>query len=106
MEYRQLGNSGLRVSVLALGTMTFGTTGEIERMIGSTSRSEARRQLDLALDAGVNLVDTADMYSSGASEEIVGEIINGRRERLVIATKVRFATGQVPTTLASPGTIC
>jgi aryl-alcohol dehydrogenase-like predicted oxidoreductase len=86
----------LRVSELALGTMTFGTTGGDASVLGSTDVSCARRQLDLCLDAGVNLIDTADVYADGASEEVVGEIIRGRRERLLVATKVRFATGAGP----------
>jgi aryl-alcohol dehydrogenase-like predicted oxidoreductase len=96
MEYRQLGSSGLRVSAVTLGTMTFGTSGELASVIGSTSVSEARRQLDLCLDAGVNLVDTADVYADGASEEVVGEVIRGRRDRLLVATKARFATDEGP----------
>lgn len=96
MEYRQLGRSGLRISEVSLGTMTFGTTGSDAATIGSTDVSSARRQLDLCLDAGVNLIDTADVYAGGASEEVVGEIIRGRRERILVATKARFATGLGP----------
>ncbi len=92
MEYRQLGRSGLRVSSLSLGTMTFGGRGVFEK-VGSTGPEEARRQLDQALDAGVNLIDTADVYSDGLSEEIVGEIVRGRRDRVLIATKVRGGMG-------------
>lgn len=95
MHYRQLGTSGLRVSVMALGTMTFGTTGGFVN-IGHTDVAEARRVLDHCIDAGVNLVDTADMYSGGASEEIVGEIIKGRREGLLLATKCGFQTEKDP----------
>lgn len=89
MEYRQLGRSGLRVSVLSLGTMTFGGSGEFA-VVGNTGVEEARRIVDRALDAGVNLIDTADVYSGGRSEEIVGEVLSGRRDRVVLATKVRF----------------
>ena len=71
MEYRQLGNSGLRVSVLTLGTMTFGGTGWAAP-VGRTDVDGARRQISMALDAGVNMIDTADVYSAGTSEEIVG----------------------------------
>ena len=92
MRYSQLGASGLRVSGLSLGTMTFGGRGEFDK-VGSTGTSEARRQLDQALGAGVNLIDTADIYSDGLSEEIIGEIIRGRRERVLVATKVRGAMG-------------
>jgi aryl-alcohol dehydrogenase-like predicted oxidoreductase len=95
VEYRQLGRSGLRVSELTLGTMTFGGKGDFEQ-VGSTDRAGARRIVDRCLDAGVNLIDTADVYSSGASEEIVGSAIEGRRERLLVATKARFAMGEGP----------
>ncbi len=93
MEYRQLGRSGLRVSVLSLGTMTFGGTGEFSS-VGTTGVAEARRILDRCIEAGVNLVDTADIYSDGTSEEIVGEIVKGRRQELLLATKCRFPTGR------------
>ena len=95
MEYRQLGRSGLRVSALTLGTMTFGGAGAFKH-VGSTDRNGARRMVDRSLDAGVNLVDTADGYSDGLSEEILGEAIKGRRERLLVATKARFPTGDGP----------
>ncbi len=92
MDYRQLGRSGLRVSTLSLGTMTFGGRGGFAKT-GATDIAGARRQLDMALDAGVNLVDTADVYSSGLSEEIVGQAIAGRRDRLLLATKARMPMG-------------
>jgi aryl-alcohol dehydrogenase-like predicted oxidoreductase len=92
MEYRQLGRSGLRVSSLTLGTMTFGGSGGF-RDVGTTDVDGARRQLDMALDAGVNLIDTADIYSDGAAEEILGRALDGRRERLLLATKARFGMG-------------
>jgi aryl-alcohol dehydrogenase-like predicted oxidoreductase len=92
MEYRQLGNSGLRVSALTLGTMTFGGRGGFSA-VGATDVTGARRQLDLCLDAGVNLIDTADVYSGGLSEEIVGEVITGRRDSLLLSTKVRMEMG-------------
>ncbi len=92
MEYRQLGRSGLRVSSLTLGTMTFGGRGRFAD-VGSTDVGQAERQLDLCLDAGVNLVDTADAYSDGLSEEVLGEALVGRRDRLLVATKARFPTG-------------
>jgi aryl-alcohol dehydrogenase-like predicted oxidoreductase len=95
MEYRQLGRSGLRVSALTLGTMTFGGTGAFQQ-VGSTDREGARRIVDRSLDAGINLIDTADVYSGGLSEEIVGSVIEGRRERLLIATKARFRMGDGP----------
>src|SRR6202034_1697408 len=74
VEYRTLGRSGLRVSVLTMGTMTFGGAGGFAK-VGSTDVAEARRQVDTCLDAGVNLIDTADIYSAGLSEEIVGEVL-------------------------------
>jgi aryl-alcohol dehydrogenase-like predicted oxidoreductase len=95
MEYRQLGRSGLRVSNLTLGTMTFGGQG-IFRALGSTDVEGARRQIDLCLDAGVNLIDTADVYSGGVSEEIVGKAIQGRRDDLLLSTKVRMPMGGGP----------
>ncbi|HVC24421.1 MAG TPA: aldo/keto reductase [Acidimicrobiales bacterium] len=90
MEYRQLGSSGLMVSSLALGTMSFGGRGGFAQ-VGTSEVDEARRIVDMALDAGVNVVDTADIYSLGRSEEIVGEVLAGRRDRVVLATKARFA---------------
>jgi aryl-alcohol dehydrogenase-like predicted oxidoreductase len=95
MDYRQLGRSGLRVSALTLGTMTFGGRGNFAS-VGDTDVAGARRQLDLCLDAGVNLVDTANVYSDGLSEEIVGEVVQGRRERLLLATKLRMPMGDGP----------
>ncbi|UJW35154.1 aldo/keto reductase [Saccharothrix sp. AJ9571] len=95
MEYRQLGRSGLRVSVLTMGTMTFGGGGVFAN-VGDTDVDGARRQVDLCLDAGVNLVDTANVYSTGASEEIVGEVLEGRRDQVLISTKVRMGMGDGP----------
>jgi aryl-alcohol dehydrogenase-like predicted oxidoreductase len=95
MEYRVLGRSGLKVSVIALGTMGFGAKGGLRR-VGTLDAEGARRQVDRCLDAGVNLIDTADIYSAGSSEEIVGQAIAGRRDRLLVATKVRFAMGAGP----------
>ena len=94
MEYRQLGNSGLMVSVLTMGTMTFGGTGPFAK-VGSTDLAGAKRQIDMCVEAGVNFVDTADIYSTGISEEIVGEAISGHKD-LLIATKARFNMGQGP----------
>jgi aryl-alcohol dehydrogenase-like predicted oxidoreductase len=95
VEYRQLGKSGLRVSAFALGTMGFGGTG-IFRRVGSVDIAGATRQLDMCRDAGVNLVDTADGYSAGGSEEILGAALRGRRNDFLISTKVRFPTGKGP----------
>jgi aryl-alcohol dehydrogenase-like predicted oxidoreductase len=95
MEYRQLGHSGLRVSALTLGTMTFGGRGHWTR-VGATEVDTATRQVDMCLDAGVNLIDTADVYSEGLSEEVVGKTLKGRRDRVLVATKARFAMGDGP----------
>ncbi len=95
MEYRLLGRSGLKVSVLTMGTMTFGGKGGFAN-VGSVEADEARRQIDLCLEAGVNLIDTADVYSSGRSEEIVGAAIRGRRDEVLVTTKVRFRMGEGP----------
>ena len=95
MEYRQLGRSGLRVSALALGTMTFGGRGGFAKT-GATDVAGARHQIDLAIDAGVNLIDTADVYSGGLSEEIIGQVIAGRRDQLLLATKARMRMGDGP----------
>src|SRR5271165_2558764 len=95
MEYRQLGGSGLRVSALTLGTMTFGGKGQFGAL-GATDVEGARRQLDMCLDAGVNLIDTADVYSQGTAEEIVGQAIKGKRDQLLLSTKVRMPMGDGP----------
>ena len=95
MEYRALGRSGLRISVLTMGTMTFGGTGGFAD-VGSTDVEEAERQVDMCLDAGVNLIDTADVYSDGLSEEILGQVLRGRRDRVLVATKVRMEMGRGP----------
>jgi aryl-alcohol dehydrogenase-like predicted oxidoreductase len=92
MEYRQLGRSGLRVSRLTLGTMTFGGRGDF-RDVGQTDVEGARRQIDMALDAGINLIDTADVYSDGAAEEILGRALGERRDKVLLATKARFPMG-------------
>ena len=95
MEYRTLGRSGLKVSALALGTFTFGGRGPFG-MLADQGVPEARALVDLALEHGVNLIDTANMYSLGLSEEILGEVIEGRRENLVIASKARMPIGPGP----------
>ena len=95
MEYRALGRSGLRVSTLTMGTMTFGGRGDFAN-VGSTDVDEARRQVDLCLAAGVNLFDTADVYSGGLAEEILGQALKGRRDQVLVATKVRMAMGDGP----------
>lgn len=94
MEYRYLGRSGLKVSSLTMGTMTFGGSAKI----GHTSQADATRQIDLCLDAGINLFDTANIYNAGVSEEMLGVALNqdGRRQRALVATKVRFKMGEGP----------
>ncbi|CAA9421065.1 MAG: Aldo/keto reductase, SMc04322 family [uncultured Rubellimicrobium sp.] len=92
MEYRTLGRSGLKVSALALGTFTFGGRGPFG-MLADQQVPEARSLVDLAIEHGVNFVDTANMYSLGLSEEILGEVIEGRREDLVISSKARMPIG-------------
>ena len=92
MDYRQLGRSGLRVSTITMGTMTFGTE-RAWAAVGTTGVEQARRQLDVAIEAGVNLVDTADIYSAGESEEITGEALKGRRDDVLLATKARMVAG-------------
>ena len=89
MQYRTLGRSGLKVSALTLGTMTFGGKAAFSKT-GNTDLQGAKRQIDMCVDAGVNMIDTADVYSAGVSEEIVGEAIADKRDRLLLATKARF----------------
>jgi len=93
MEFRQLGKSGLQVPVLSYGTGTFGGRGDLFRAWGATEVDEARRLVDICLEAGVNLFDTADGYSAGRSEEVLGEAVRGRRPDVLIATKAFFRTG-------------
>src|ERR1700743_3032402 len=96
MEYRLLGRSGLKVSTITLGTMTMGGKGKFAN-VGEVGLDEARRQIDVCIEAGVNLIDTADVYSNGASEEIVGEALGGKRKGgVLIATKARFPMGDGP----------
>jgi aryl-alcohol dehydrogenase-like predicted oxidoreductase len=96
MEYRLLGGSGLKVSALSFGTATFGGGNEFFKAWGETDVAEAQRLLDLCFDAGVNLFDTADGYSDGRSEEILGKALEGRRDRALISTKAYFPTGDGP----------
>src|SRR6202035_271273 len=95
MEYRQLGQSGLRVSVLSLGTMTFGGESVFSK-VGATDVKGARRQVDFCIEAGVNLFDTANIYSHGLSEEILGQVLEGRRDQVLIATKFRMVMRDGP----------
>ena len=90
MEYRQLGRSGFKIPILTFGTGTFGGKGELFNAWGSTDLKEATRLVDICLDYGVTLFDTADLYSRGASEEILGAAIKNRRDKVLISTKATF----------------
>ena len=96
MEYRQLGSSGLRVPVLSFGTATFGGTGPLFGAWGRSDETEARRLVDVCLEAGVTLFDTADVYSNGASESVLGAAIKGRRDDVLISTKTGLPMGDGP----------
>ena len=96
MEYRQLGSSGLRVPVLSFGTGTFGGKGPLFSAWGASDAREARRLIDICLEAGVTLFDTADVYSNGVSEEVLGEAIRGRRDAILISTKTGLPMGDGP----------
>ena len=96
MEYRLLGGSGLKVSALSFGTGTFGGTSEFFKAWGQTEVEEARRLIDVCLDAGVNLFDTANGYSDGRSEEVLGKALEGKRDKALISTKSGFPTGPGP----------
>jgi aryl-alcohol dehydrogenase-like predicted oxidoreductase len=96
MEYRNLGSSGLRVPVLSFGAGTFGGSGPLFGAWGNTDAAEARRMVDITLEAGVNLFDTADVYSAGASETVLGHAIKGRRDAVLISTKMALPMGDGP----------
>jgi aryl-alcohol dehydrogenase-like predicted oxidoreductase len=101
MEYRQLGGSGFKVPVLSLGTGTFGGTNEFFKGFGTSDVEEAKRLVDVSLDAGLNMFDTADVYSSGTAESILGKAIAGRRDRVIISTKATFRAGPGPNDVGS-----
>jgi len=101
MEFRTLGHSGLKVPVLSFGTGTFGGGNDFFRAWGSTDVAEAKRLVDICLEAGVNLFDTADVYSDGLSETILGKAIAGRRDQVLISTKATFRMGAGPNDLGS-----
>jgi aryl-alcohol dehydrogenase-like predicted oxidoreductase len=101
MEFRQLGHSGLQVPVLSFGTGTFGGGTEFFRAWGASDTKEATRLVDICLEAGVNLFDTADIYSNGLSEEILGKAIAGRRDDVLISTKATFRLGKGPNDVGS-----
>lgn len=96
MEYRTLGRSGLKVPVLSFGAGTFGGSGPLFGAWGNTDVTEARRLVDICLEAGVNLFDTADVYSNGASEEVLGAAIKGRRDAVLLSTKTGLPMGDGP----------
>jgi aryl-alcohol dehydrogenase-like predicted oxidoreductase len=93
METRQLGRSGLKVPVLSLGTATFGGANEFFQRWGETDVAEASRLVDICLEAGMNFFDTADVYSQGVSEEVLGQALKGRRDKVLISTKATFRKG-------------
>ncbi|MGK8485666.1 aldo/keto reductase [Nocardia asiatica] len=96
MEYRRLGASGLLVPALSFGAGTFGGRGELFGAWGDTDVEQARRLVDISLDAGVSMFDTADVYSDGASEEVLGAAVKGRRDRVLLSTKATLPTGPGP----------
>ncbi len=101
MEYRQLGGSGLKVPVLSFGTGTFGGSGDFFKAWGSSDVAEATRIVDICLEAGLNMFDSADVYSDGAAEEILGQTLKGRRDQAIISTKATFRSGKGPNDVGS-----
>ena len=101
MEFRLLGGSGLKLSALSFGAATFGGSNEFFQARGSSDVTDARRLVDICLEAQVNLFDTADIYSRGLSEEILGKALEGRRHQVLISTKATFPMGDGPNDLGS-----
>ncbi len=101
MEYRSLGHSGLKVPVLSFGTATFGGKGNLFETWGHTDVAEASRLIDICLDAGVTLFDTANIYSDGVAETILGQALRGKRDKALISTKATFPMGDGPNDLGS-----
>src|SRR5271168_3735139 len=101
MEYRQLGGSGFKVPVLSLGTGTFGGGNEFFKAWGASDVAEASRLIDVCLEAGLTLFDSADIYSNGIAEEILGQAIKGRRDKVLISTKGTFRVGPGPNDVGS-----
>src|SRR5918996_6626601 len=101
MEYCQLGASGLKVPALTFGTGTFGGGTELFKAWGATDVAEATRLVDICLDAGLNMFDSADIYSRGMAEEILGAAFKGRRDKVLISTKATFRSGQGPNDVGS-----
>lgn len=101
MEYRLLGGSGLKVPALSFGAATFGGGNEFFKAWGDTDVAEASRLVDVCLEAGVNLFDTANIYSDGRSEEVLGKALEGKRDRVLISTKATFRLGEGPNNIGS-----
>src|SRR5687767_8159401 len=101
MEYRTLGRSGLKVPVLSFGTGTFGGGTEFFKAWGSTDAAGATRLVDVCLEAGLTMFDSADVYSKGLAEEILGRAIKGRRDQVIISTKGSFRMGPGPNEIGS-----
>jgi aryl-alcohol dehydrogenase-like predicted oxidoreductase len=101
MEYRQLGGSGFSVPALTLGTGTFGGSTELFKAWGATDVAEATRLIDICLEAGLTMFDSADIYSRGLAEEILGQAIKGRRDKVLISTKATFRSGEGPNDVGS-----
>jgi len=101
MEYRQLGGSGFKVPVLSFGTGTFGGSNEFFKAWGGSDATEARRIVDVCLEAGLTMFDSADIYSQGMAEEILGQAIQGRRDKVIISTKGTFRFGEGPNDVGS-----
>jgi aryl-alcohol dehydrogenase-like predicted oxidoreductase len=101
MEFRLLGGSGLKVPALSLGTGTFGGGNDFFRAWGDTDVKGATRLVDICLDAGLNMFDSADIYSDGLAEEVLGKAIAGRRDRVIISTKATFRAGKGPNDVGS-----
>jgi aryl-alcohol dehydrogenase-like predicted oxidoreductase len=101
MEYRRLGRSGLKVPLLCLGTGTFGGGSEVFKGFGETDVAEATRLVDVSLEHGLNMFDSADIYSAGLAEDILGKAIKGRRDKVIISTKATFRHGEGPNDVGS-----
>ncbi|SEM73230.1 Predicted oxidoreductase [Stigmatella aurantiaca] len=101
MEYRQLGGSGFKVPVFSLGTASFGGSNDFFKGFGSSDVKEATRLVDISLDAGLTMFDSADVYSNGLAEEILGQAIKGRRDQVILSTKATFRAGKGPNDVGS-----
>jgi aryl-alcohol dehydrogenase-like predicted oxidoreductase len=101
VEFRQLGGSGFKVPVLSFGTVTFGGRGDFFASWGASDVDEARRLVDICLEAGLNMFDSADVYSAGAAETILGTVLRGRRDQAIISTKGTFRMGDGPNDVGS-----